>query len=340
MTTDFQRKQPHFIEIDDLDRDAISGLYSSDITQYLKITKLTIQKYLENCIHPNGQFRKFFERFAAFTTGFVVNEALERDSTERHLQIARYFSAMSEYPPQIFIQDGGYEYTPSSIGGLASGINAVDRDHTQVVRVMDVIPIRIDIVCAATDEQQIEDLEAFVTAAFGQFQRFTCGYILHPPRNTQQPIYWEVRIPLNHTMGAKTHSSLHGDPRIQLWQVGCSMTVEFENSTYIKYNAYPRYVQERGKIQINAPEKVRIGQNTTISISDMTVPIRVYSDNTKIAIIEQNRTQYVIRPKRLGTFKMLVAFAGTERPVNGVSPLSDIPNGTIIAEKDITVVVR
>jgi hypothetical protein len=194
MTTDLQRKLPHFIEVDDLDRSAIQGLYSTDITQYLKITKLTIQKYLENCIHENGQFRKFFNHFASFTTEFVVNESLERDSSQRHLQIARYYSSMREAPPQIFIQDSGYEYAPSSMGGLTSGINSMDKNRTQIVRVMDVVPIPIEIVCAATDEQQIEDLAAFVTAAFGQFQRFTCGYILHPPISNKG-IYWEVRIP-------------------------------------------------------------------------------------------------------------------------------------------------
>jgi len=335
-TTDLQRKLPHFIQVDDLDRSAIGGLYHGDISQYLKITKLTLQKYLEACVHEKGQFRKFFKHFATFMDEFVVNEVLDRDSDKRHLQIARYFSGMRRAPPQIFIQDGGYEYKPASLGSLTSGINARDRNHTQIVRVMDVIPIPIEIVCAATDEQQIEDLEAFVSAAFGQFQRFTCNYILRPP-DTRHGIYWEVRVPLTHSMSAKSHSSLDGDPRRQLWQASCSMTVEFENSTYIQYSAHPKYLPQQGSIQLNAPDKVRLNKKSRFGIQQMPYPVRVYSNDSKVALIYQDKTHWVIWPKRLGTFKIMVAKGQTE-----VKPEPTKPRhvGTIVAEKEVTVVAR
>jgi len=337
MTTDLQHNLPHFIQVDDLDKSAIAGLYHGDISQYLKITKLTIQKYLEACIHEKGLYRKFFERFATFTTDFAVNESFDRDSDRRHLQISRYFSGMREFPPQIFIQDGGYEYIPASLGGMTSGINARDKNHTQIVRVMDVIPIPIEIVCAATDEQQIEDLQAFVSAAFGQFQRFTANYILRPPID-RTGIYWEVRVPLTHSMGAKSHSSLHGDPRIQLWQASCSMTVEFENSTYIQYSAYPRYSPKKGSIQLNAPDKVRLSNKTRFTIAQMPYPVRVYSDDSKIALIYEDKTSWVIWPKRLGTFKIMVAKDGTE--VKADPNRVRRPEGTIVAEKEVAVVAR
>jgi hypothetical protein len=337
MTDDLQRNLPHFIQVDDLDKSAIAGLYHSDISQYLKITKLTIQKYLEACIHEKGMFKKFFERFASFTSEFAVNEAFDRDDDKRHLQIARYFSGMREFPPQIFIQDGGYEYKPASLGSMTSGINARDRNHTQIVRVMDVVPIPIEIVCAATDEQQIEDLEAFVSAAFGQFQRFTCNYLLKPPPD-RRGVYWEVRIPLSHSMSAKSHSSLHGDPKIQLWQASCSMTVDFENSTYIQYEAYPKYIPERGGIQLNAPDKVPFNKKTRFTIAQMPYPVRVYSDNSKIALIYVDKTSWVIWPKRLGTFRILVAKGATEVPAD--PSRTRRTGGTIVAEKEVTVVAR
>lgn len=336
MTTELQRNHPHFIQVDDLDRSAIAGLYHGDITQYLKITKLTIQKYLEACVHPQGLYRKFFDRFATFMVDFVVNESFDSDSNERHLQIARFFSGMREFPPQIFIQDGGYEYIPSSLGGLASGINAQTKDGMQIVRVMDVIPIPIEIVCAATDEQQIEDLEAFVSAAFGQFQRFTCNYILKPP-DDRYGVYWEVRIPLTHSMGAKSHSSLHGDPKEQLWQVSCTMTVEFENSTFIKYNALPKYSPQRGEIQLNAPSKVRLGKKARFTIGRMPYPVRVYSDDSNTALIYEDKTNWVIWPKKLGTFKVIVAKGQTEVEPD---PTQRVPGGTVVAEKEVTVIAR
>ncbi len=326
MTDEIQENFPHLIKFDDLDASAIEGLYHGDITQYLKITKITLQKYLEQCLKPDGQFRKFFDRFATFTVGYVVNEALAADRAERHIQVARYFASMREFPPQIFIQDTGYDYSPASLGSLTEGVNARTRDGQQIVRVMDVIPIGIEVACAATDEQQIEDLAAFLSAAFGQYQRFTCNYILHPPPN-DRGIYWEVRIPLTHSISAKSHSALHDDPRDQLWQVSCSMTVEFENSTYIKYRADPRYVQDEMKsAQVEIPSKIRFGQQAMFRVTQMPYPVRVYSDDSNIAVIYNMKTHFVAQPKRLGKFKILVAKGGAKKKVD------------IVATKEVEVV--
>jgi len=327
MTDEIQELHPHLIAIDELDRSAVQGLYSNDITQYTKITKLTIQKFLEGCMKAKGQFRKFFDRFATFTVGYHVNEALDKDDPHaRHLQISRYFDRTREFPPQIFIQDGGYPYVPASLGGFTAGINTRDRRGTQMIRVMDVVEIPIEITCAATKEQQLEDMMAFLSAAFGQYQRWLCNYVLRPAKN-KHGLYYEVRIPLTHNMGPKSHTSSHGDPREQMWQATCSMTVEFENSAYIKYTADPRYVlSEMGGPTIEAPNKIRIYTDCMFRVSKLPYPIRVYSDDSRVAIISAMQTHYVIKPKRLGTFKILVAKGTVEAP------------STILTEKQVEVI--
>jgi len=326
MTDEIQEKFPHLIQVDDLEASAIKGLYAKDRTQYLKITKLTLQKFLEACLRPGGQFYPYMSQTCSFMIDYHINESLPRNSEDRHLQIARYFEGMAEAPPQIFIQDGGYTYTPASLGSLTEGFNTRDKNGTQVTRIMDVVPIPIEIVCASLDEQQIEDMIAFVSAAFGQDQRYTCNYVLRPPWD-QSGVYWEVRVPLQHTPGPKSHSTFKGDPRDQLWQASISMTVEFENSSYRKYLADPRYQGVRAwNMELTAPNKVRIGSKVMFSIRDMPYPVRVYSDNSKIAIVRSMQTQYMITPKRLGTFKIIVTKRTAEAP------------GAVIGEKEVEVV--
>ena len=330
------RPQPHFVRTDLLDSSAIQGLYSQDITQYLRVTKFTIQKYLEACLHPDGQFRKFFERFAKFTAQYAVNESLSPDPQIRTIQVSRYFSRQAENPPQIFIQDGGYEYHPASLGSLSAGWNTRTKDGIQIVRIMDVVKIPITITCAATDEQTIEDLTAIMTAAFGQFQRFTCNYILRPTVNTQQSqsVYWEVRIPLSHRIDAKSHAALHGDPQNQLWQVNCSMEVEFENSTYLQYSAAPLFSLQKGTMQLVVPDRIPLARETPFQIAQMPYPVECYSDDSRIALIIPNGTHFTIRPKRLGKFKLLVCRTST---TTGQTLPDKRP---IMAEKEITVVLR
>ena len=326
MTDEIQELHPHLIAIDEMDRSAVGGLYAHDITQYPKIAKLTLQKFLEGCMKPNGQLRKFFDRFATFTIGYHVNEELKEGTHERHLQISRYFDRTAEYPPQIFIQDDGYNYVPASLGGFTAGFNSRDRDGNQIIRVMDVVEIPIKFTCAAIREQQAEDLAAFMSAAFGQYQRWLCNYVLKPQPN-KHGLYYEVRIPLTHTISPKTHSALHNDPREQMWQVTCSMTIEFENSTYIKYVADPRYVPDKmSGPTIEAPERVRIYTDVLFKISKMPYPIRVYSSDSKVALISNMQTHFVISPKRLGTFKIMVAKGPTAAP------------DSVLTEKEVEVI--
>ena len=116
------------------------------------------------------------------------------------------------------------------------------------------------------------------------------------------------------------------------------MTVDFENSTYIKYSAYPKYSPKQGSIQLNAPDKVRLSKKTRFTIAQMPYPVRVYSDNSKIALIHEDKTSWVIWPKRLGTFKIMVAEGQTE--VKADPSRTRRKGGTIVAEKEVTVVAR
>jgi hypothetical protein len=198
---------------------------------------------------------------------------------------------------------------------------------------MDVVKIPITITCAATDEQSIEDLTAIMTMAFGQWQRFTCNYILKPTTTTQQ-VYWEVRIPLRHRIDPKSHAALHGDPTNQIWQVNCSMEVEFENSTYVQYSAAPRYSQQPGTMSVVVPDKIPLVRETVFRIAQMPYPVFCYSDDSRIALVIPNGTQFTIRPKRVGKFKLLVCKGPitTGETLPGKYP--------IMAEKEITVVLR
>ena len=109
------------------------------------------------------------------------------------------------------------------------------------------------------------------------------------------------------------------------------MEVEFENSTYMKYRAGPRYVQKNSRFLIDIPDKVPLNKHTMLALRDMPYPVNVYSDDSRIAVVRRTATRFVIRPKKLGTFKLLVT--------TGVAKKGTEDN-MVISEKEITVVIR
>jgi len=300
-----ERPSPQFIRMSPLDNSTLAALSSRDHSQYLRITKLAIVQYLQECLKVGGQFRSFMDKIASYTIGFVVNEDLSDDPDQRPLQIAAYYADVKERPPQIFIQDAGYEYKIDSLGSLAAGWNMMTRDGHQIVRVLDVVPIPLDITLTALSQQEVEDLIAFTSVAFGQVCIMTVNYILRPAMQ-QNGVYWEVRIPIHHTISAKTHSPVHGDPRVQIWQATCSLTVEFENSVYLQYRSQPQFVPQRGTLGLTIPSWIRLGQEQPISLMNHPEPVSVYSDDTRIAVVQQRQRAWILVPRRVGTCNILV----------------------------------
>lgn len=323
-------RKKSYIEVDDLGRSEIDALYSGgDITQYTKITKLTIQKFLEACLREDGQFRVLCKRFASFTGDFDINQTFDPDSRRRMLQIASYFEQVKGRPPQIFIQDRGYHYEPASLGGLTAGWNDRTRDGRQIVRIYDSVPITIDITCAAMDESTIEDLQGFLSYAFGSFQTFMCRYELKPSKAVAGA-YWVVILPAVHEMGARTNQSFHNDPLTQIFSVTCSLTVQFENSTYVCYNAAPSTDISNRNFEITVPGKITLGSVVPVILGGTVYPISVYSSDPRVALIEQHHTTFYIRPQRVGTFTLVVAKSGGETD----------ESKTIYAERELVVSLR
>lgn len=319
---------PAFIQMDPLDKSTLSAIANHDVTQYLKVTKLAIRQYLQECLRQEGQFRTFFDRVASYTIGYHVNEELPDDLHERHIQVAAYWEGMTERPPQIFIQDNGYEYKPASLGSLTAGWNMRTKDGHQLVRVMDVVPIPILIRCVALDVQEIEDLAAFLSVAFGQLNRFTLNYYLKPKTN-QYGAYWEVRIPLTHSISAKSNTPVHGDPKLQFWSIDCSLTVDFENSIFMQYRSKPEVELSQNSMFFDTPSTIILGQDQPITLQYHPDPVGVYSNNAKVAGVRKSGNGWTIIPRRPGTFTLVVS-----RTVGNNS------GPEILASKEITVKSR
>jgi hypothetical protein len=82
------------------------------------------------------------------------------------------------------------------------------------------------------------------------------------------------------------------------------------------------------------PDRIPLNRETTFRIAQMPYPVHCYSDDSRVAIVIPNGTHYTIRPKRMGTFKLLVCRAATTTG-------QVLPNKyPIMSEKEITVVLR
>jgi len=300
--------------MDPLDESSLSAMAHREPGQYLRITKMALRQYMQECLSQNGQFHQYFEKFANSVADFHVNQELSSDLNKRHIQIAAYYAGMTQQSPQIFIQDGGYDYVSDSLGSINAGWNQQTKDGHQIIRIMDVVKIPIEITATALSEQEIEDLSMFFSMAFGQYQRLTINYLLRP-HTTQSGVYWEVRIPLQHNVSPKSHSPVApGEPRQQLWQVRCTFTVDFENSSFMQYRSQPLYSSRRGDLTLQIPDTLRLGQEHRVVLLNRPDPVVVYSDDARIAIVQRATREWIIRPRQVGTFNLIVArTAGTEQ---------------------------
>jgi len=299
---------PQFIQIDPLSASAIDGLYTKDPTQYTLITKLTLKQFIEECLREDGQFRKFFRNFASFMPDYRVNEPLTDDPDDRAIQISAFYGKMREYPPQIFIQDDGYPYRPLSLGGFSEGWNVENNFGDQIVRITDLVKIPISITAVTMDEQEIENMRSFLSAIFGQVgQPLTTRGVLHPAET--DGVYWEVKLPFEHQLSAVSHSPLHTDPERQFWQATLSMDVTFENSSYMRYRAQPRFRPLNRTFSVQAPDRVSLRHDTEVVVRHRTGPFVVYSNDHRIAVIRQRGNTYFIEPRKVGTFQLMVTKA-------------------------------
>lgn len=302
-------EQKTIIKADDLDDSYVNALIHGQHTQYVKITKWAIQKFLEACLTEGGQFRGFFDRFAPFTGDFVVNENFDGDPRKRHLQIARFFDGVVERPPQLFIQDAGYNYTPSGLGTLVGGWNKRDKYGNQVNHVFDSVTCPIDITFASTSVDDADDMQGFLSMAFGWAQRYLMNYYLMPDKRVRGA-YWVVLLPLRNDVTPKTRQALHGDPTDQIWLVSMNLQCIFENSTFVQYRAAPQGDLQPGVLRVSIPQKITLADTIPITIQDMPYPIDVFSDNYKIAIVEEQKSQFILHPKRLGKCNIVVRKRG------------------------------
>ena len=321
-------KSKSFIKGDELSDSHLQALYTANSTQYVKITKFAIQRFLEECLRPDGMFRKFFDKFAPFTGNFVVNENFDGDKRKRHLQIARYFADMRERPPQFFIQDGGYQYKPASLGGLTGGWNQQDKQGNQVVHIFDSVPVPIDITFASTSEDDVDMMGGFIGMAFGQFQRFLMNWYIQPDEAVKGA-YWIVMLPYSFGAGSKVRQNLHGDPDEAVWLQTFNFDCTFENSTYLTYRSQPVGDLSPGRFEVIVPSKITLSDTVPIQFKDLPFPVKVYSEDYRIAIVQRQNTQYIIYPKRVGKFNLVVAKSG------GTEQERDI-----LAKQEVQIVLR
>jgi hypothetical protein len=285
---------------------ALSGLGNRDITRYLELTKLIIQRYLEECWRPDGQFRKFFDRYAGFMGGFIVNENLDQDPEKRHIQIARYFDEMQEAPAQIFIQTTGHKYHPSGLGNIADGWNLRDAEGNQVIQLTDIVTVPVQITCAALSLAEIDNLAASMAAVFGEFQILTCGYVLRAEPTPESHSQWEVRLPRSFSIDGMRHDKYHDQPTSQIWSVQCNLDCVLENSVLMQYRAQPKFDFAEPTFSLVVPSTLRLHQDLTIPLGYYPPRSVFYSNDPRIAVVYQYNESLVIKPRRLGTFTLMV----------------------------------
>ena len=194
---------------------------------------------------------------------------------------------------------------------------------------MDSVDIPIEITCAALDETTIDDLQGFLSLAFGAQQKWLGGWVLKPSRQVEGA-YWELILPLTFEVGPKSHAGFHNDPQKQIHSFTCNLPIIFENSTYMTYKAAPVFDMANKSFEIVVPTKITLNSAVPITLLNTTLPLEIYSSDSRIALIGLKQTTYFIYPKRLGRFTLVIAKPRTTSDENQL----------IYAEKEMEVVLR
>jgi len=308
---------------------------SASYARSKSIVKAAIQHYINTWFDELGRNRILMTDISPQSIQFILDKNFDEneDITKRPIQIARWFDELKERLPCILIMDGGATYIASSLG---------DYDRSEVVapgeyrlRSTLTMKVPVELTIGSEDPETTDSIISMLAFIFGSARRLGGGNTLH----SQDPNdHWEVRLPMsNISFGNISNQNITEDQKDSIWTSTVSLELDFEDTLVFGYtldftndnytvsdlSGYGSSAPLTGYVAdvsiadtlvplITAPATIRLNSPHALQVSRISYLHNVYIDNPGVATIDPST--FIITPKRLGTFKVLVALTREGTP--------------------------
>src|SRR5579885_678108 len=215
-----------FKEIPKSPTEAISQF---SFARVLEVTKAALQRHIRD--YFDGKYRPLFQHIVKYAPQFTTSQIPTSDPMQIPVQLARYFKDFKERLPAIIINDTGATYNPPGLrGGAEQGRFSTAR-NSSIFRLVNTMTIPVDFICAALDETTTSDLAMALELIFGPLRQETSSAVIRSDRLGDQ---WEVRLPLQPTIGARIEGAITEDPKDKFYTQTISLDIQWEDSVEIE----------------------------------------------------------------------------------------------------------
>lgn len=275
--------------------------------------KSAMQAYLAQFLDGNGPKRHLLEDAAPFAVQFETGISGAQDPDDPlviGVQLARKWASLRKMFPAIIIIDTSCEVKSSGMGGLQQGrrIPKAGGDTEAIIVQTVMAKVGIQLMVGALGETDASDLCDVLRYILIELTVLTRGHVINPGKPSDR---WEVRLPMTVGMEGLEQQTIADDSRDSFWSSSISLEVDFEGEIQhiIHHPADPGIFdtiansgQSEG-VTIDVPSEISMHDRPRVRVNFIPAWTSVVSDDRRVAVIDEN---YVIHPKRLGTFNILV----------------------------------
>jgi len=273
------------------------GEEAPQLSRWEHLARLAIGDYLKDCL--GGNRKAFFSSFAPYSTNWTVRSDVTwsgENPLEQAVQIARYYEATPEHPPQILIRSTGYAPVPSSLGNFDFGSRV---GWTNTVAMIKTAKVSLEIACGAVgDDNKTGLLLHFVETALGPDSRYLINGLLVPSDPSRRN--WCVHLPLTWSVSGATNTPIGEDRKNSLWNATLTMEVEVEVGEWAQYDTKLDIAYLASQmVTISTPSTMRVGTYAPLYVTSERPGDALWrSSDFRLAIIAVGEQLYA---KRVGT---------------------------------------
>jgi len=296
------------------------ALSINPLSRAVLITKSAIQKRIEDFFDSKGRYRKLLETQAPIVKQYITDQTFEkdyRDTSKRHMLLAKYFNDIKQSLPTILIVETAVEYIPSGLGEWADS-HRIDA-HTFTVTLHLMLKVTIDLVIGAQDSDTHALLANSLCLIFGPMRNIV-GSALLPSHPSQR---WEVLLPIKPIIPPSAGVNIGEDAANQIWTGNVTLEeVKFEGFSTMEYDVglhqpncfpagswdgYPDADASSTPV-INIPTTMRLGDAVRMTVIGKPVGSKLFIDRPDIATFSSETL--IVRPRRVGSFTIYLVAAG------------------------------
>lgn len=275
------------------------------------LTKLKLQEYISSFFGKLGENRDLLTIVSPRSLTYNIDKSFDpkTDTTERKMQVARYFNELRNVIPAILIVDSGINPVMHNIGLISDAYHKEGHwnGHYPILR-----KIPISVIAATRDQESADELSSVLSLLFNELRNLAGGnYMQGVP---EQGETWSITLPNEGvSTSAVNEVDVEGDPIEKIHYCELSFEVMFEDVVRVRQELptfQPRVpvanvanLANQMKPVIECPDVVNVNEQITVYVKNITNAMRIVVSDARIATLSYNM---VLTPRKVGNVKIQV----------------------------------